>query len=56
MIGFSEVATSADLLNGDCTTCRVTQDKSSYWHPVMYFKDASTGELEAVEQVGGLLA
>lgn len=49
-------ADTASLLDGDCTSCRVTQDKSSYWHPAMYFKDAATGEFEVVEQVGGMLA
>jgi len=33
----------------------VKQDKSAYWHPVLYFKDADTGEFELVEQVGGTL-
>jgi hypothetical protein len=54
--GFSTTATTQDLLNGDCTSCRVTQDKSSYWHPAAYFQDAETGEFEVVEQVGGMLA
>ena len=49
-------ADTASLLGGDCTSCRVTQDKSSYWHPAMYFKDGATGEFEVVEQVGGMLA
>jgi hypothetical protein len=45
-----------DLRDGDCTSCRVTQDKSAYWHPSMYFQDTDTGEFELVEQVGGMLA
>jgi hypothetical protein len=49
-------ADTASLLAGDCTSCRVTQDKSSYWAPAMYFKDADTGEFEFVEQIGGMLA
>lgn len=49
-------ATTDELLDADCTSCRVTQDKSAYWTPAMYFKDSSTGKLEAVEQVGGMLA
>lgn len=54
--GFSDVSDTAALLNGDCTSCRVTQDKSSYWHPALYFQDGDTGEFEAVGQVGGMLA
>ncbi|KAK7415669.1 hypothetical protein QQX98_005701 [Neonectria punicea] len=53
---FAETVTSADLMNGDCTSCRVTQDKSAYWHPALYFKDTDTGEFELVKQVGGMLA
>ncbi|KAJ4233264.1 hypothetical protein FSOLCH5_010121 [Fusarium solani] len=54
--GFSETSNTEELLNGDCTSCRVTQDKSSYWHPAMYFQDGETGEFEIVPQVGGMLA
>ena len=54
--GFSQTSQTSDLLAGDCTSCRVTQDKSSYWHPSLYFEDASTGEYELVNQVGGMLA
>ncbi|MBE3048645.1 DUF1996 domain-containing protein [Candidatus Bathyarchaeota archaeon] len=41
---------------GDCTSCRVTQDKSAYWHPQLYFKDDTTGEYEEVSPLGGMLA
>ncbi|KAG8422665.1 hypothetical protein J3459_010174 [Metarhizium acridum] len=54
--GFSESADTADLLAGDCTSCRVTQDKSAYWTPSIYFQDAKTGDIEIVPQVGGMLA
>ncbi|EEU44838.1 uncharacterized protein NECHADRAFT_3481, partial [Fusarium vanettenii 77-13-4] len=54
--GFSDTSSTDELLNGDCTSCRVTQDKSSYWHPAMYFQDGETGEFEIVPQVGGMLA
>lgn len=49
-------ATYDDLMNAQCTSCRVTQDKSAYWHPSMYFQDGDTGEFELVDQVGGMLA
>lgn len=55
-LGFSESATTTDLLESNCTSCRVTQDKSSYWHPALYFQDSDTGEFELVNQVGGMLA
>ncbi|KAI9149471.1 hypothetical protein HJFPF1_11524 [Paramyrothecium foliicola] len=54
--GFSQTSLTSDLLAADCTSCRVTQDKSSYWHPAMYFEDGATGEYELVNQVGGMLA
>ncbi|PQE17450.1 WSC domain-containing protein [Rutstroemia sp. NJR-2017a WRK4] len=54
--GFGETARTAELLAGNCTTCGVSQDKSAYWTPPLYFKDASTGKFEMVEQVGGMLA
>ncbi len=53
---FSESASNADIAASDCTSCLVTQDKSSYWHPALYFLDSTTNEYELVEQVGGTLA
>ncbi|KAK1960873.1 hypothetical protein LY78DRAFT_325291 [Colletotrichum sublineola] len=54
--GISPTADYGDLMAGDCTSCRVKQDKSAYWHPALYFQDASTNEFELVDQVGGMLA
>lgn len=54
--GFSETATYADLMAGDCTSCAVEEDKSAYWTPVLYFQDGSTGEFEVVGMSGGLLS
>ncbi|KAM0561683.1 hypothetical protein ACHAPJ_002852 [Fusarium lateritium] len=54
--GFAETVDTDQLLDGDCTSCRVTQDKSSYWHPALYFQDADTKKFELVPQVGGMLA
>ncbi|KAJ9131255.1 WSC domain-containing protein [Pleurostoma richardsiae] len=53
---FSETATYDDLVSANCTSCGVTQDKSVYWAPALYFQDNSTGEFTLVEQVGGILA
>ena len=53
---FSPTSTTADLLESDCTSCAVSQDKSAYWTPAFYFQDAATGEFEVVEQIGGMLA
>ncbi len=55
-LGFSESASYDDLMNGDCTSCSVAEDKSAYWTPALYFKSSATGELTLVEQVGGMLA
>lgn len=54
--GFSDSATYDELINADCTSCRVKEDKSSYWHSSLYFKDANTGKYEMVTQAGGMLA
>ncbi|KAF4457759.1 hypothetical protein F53441_383 [Fusarium austroafricanum] len=54
--GFAETVTTEQLLDANCTSCRVTQDKSSYWHPALYFQDGDTGKFELVPQVGGMLA
>ncbi|RDL38745.1 uncharacterized protein BP5553_03085 [Venustampulla echinocandica] len=54
--GFSASSSTADLLAGQCTSCRVSEDKSAYWTPAVYFKSASTGEFTLVNQVGGMLA
>lgn len=56
VIGFSISSLFDDLAAGDCTSCRVTQDKSAYWHPQLYFKDDNTGEYEEVDPLGGMLA
>ncbi|OIW29994.1 hypothetical protein CONLIGDRAFT_575792 [Coniochaeta ligniaria NRRL 30616] len=53
--GFSESATYDDVVNADCTSCAVTQDKSVYWHPSLYFKH-DNGSFELVPQTGGMLA
>jgi hypothetical protein len=45
----------ATLLNGDCTSCGVKQDKSAYWAPALYFVDNATGDSELVDEVGGML-
>ncbi|KAJ0160555.1 hypothetical protein CTA2_7755 [Colletotrichum tanaceti] len=52
----SPISTFGDLVASDCTSCRVKQDKSAYWHPALYFQDSATGQFELVNQVGGLLA
>ncbi|KAJ2989851.1 hypothetical protein NUW58_g3253 [Xylaria curta] len=54
--GFGISATYDDLVNADCTSCAVKQDKSAYWAPAMYFLDAETGEFSPVPQVGGMLS
>ena len=53
--GFSESCTYDDLRNASCTSCTVTEDKSSYWHPELYFQ-AADGNLTAVDKAGGMLA
>ncbi|EPE09166.1 wsc domain-containing protein [Ophiostoma piceae UAMH 11346] len=54
--GFSASASNEDIMASDCTSCLVTQDKSSYWHPALYFHDTDTDTYELVGQDGGTLA
>ncbi|KAI9647742.1 hypothetical protein NHQ30_004128 [Ciborinia camelliae] len=54
--GFGESADYDSLLAGECTSCQVSQDKSAYWTPSLYFKNAATGKFQLVQQVGGMLA
>lgn len=44
-----------DLLSSSCTSCEVTQDKSAYWTPPVYFLYPN-GTSVVVPQVGGMLA
>jgi hypothetical protein len=54
--GFSTSAGMDALQAGDCTSCAVTQDKSAYWTPALYFVNEATGKYTLVNQVGGMLA
>ncbi|KAF7942838.1 uncharacterized protein EAE97_006292 [Botrytis byssoidea] len=54
--GFGESSGYDDLMAGNCTSCQVSQDKSVYWTPALYFRDDATGQYQLVEQVGGMLA
>jgi hypothetical protein len=54
-LGFSITAGYNELIAGSCTSCQVSQDKSAYWTPALYFQSAS-GEFTLVDQVGGMLA
>ncbi|TGO16122.1 hypothetical protein BTUL_0032g00860 [Botrytis tulipae] len=54
--GFGESSGYDDLMAGNCTSCGVSQDKSAYWTPSLYFRDDATGQYQLVEQVGGMLA
>lgn len=52
--GFAMDVTEDGLRQSDCTSCAVTQDKSAYWAPALYFVHAN-GSAELVEQDGGML-
>lgn len=45
-IGFN--TTGEQLRKSTCTTALAKADMSAYWFPALYFKDPSTGKLEAV--------
>ncbi|RAL09206.1 DUF1996 domain-containing protein [Aspergillus homomorphus CBS 101889] len=53
--GFSMSANEASLKQSSCTSCAVTQDKSAYWVPALYFMHQN-GDAELVNEVGGMLA
>ncbi|KAJ5794975.1 hypothetical protein N7457_001574 [Penicillium paradoxum] len=42
------------LRESECTSCAVTQDKSAYWHPALFFMH-SNGSAEVVPEIGGML-
>ena len=48
------LVTSSLLEASECTSCAVTQDKSIYWTPALYFMH-SDGSAELVDQIGGTL-
>ncbi|CAG7966357.1 unnamed protein product [Penicillium salamii] len=52
---FGMSSDQASLQESDCTSCAVTQDKSAYWTPALYFMHTN-GSAEMVEEVGGMLA
>ncbi|KAI3097075.1 hypothetical protein CBS147333_9404 [Penicillium roqueforti] len=52
---FGMSSDEASLLESDCTSCAVTQDKSAYWVPALYFMHTN-GSAEVVDEVGGMLA
>ncbi|KAI9820494.1 MAG: hypothetical protein M1826_000893 [Phylliscum demangeonii] len=51
---FDFSSTYDDLLKSNCTSCQVTEDKSVYWTPALYFQ-ADDGKMTMVEQAGGML-
>lgn len=52
---FGMDTTPYDLVDSDCTSCEVTNDKSAYWTPSLHFQ-FSNGSTVMVDQVGGMLA
>ncbi|KAE8354231.1 hypothetical protein BDV28DRAFT_164400 [Aspergillus coremiiformis] len=52
---FSMSADMNSLRDSSCTSCAVTQDRSAYWTPALYFMHEN-GDTEIVNQVGGMLA
>jgi len=53
--GFSPTSNYNDLIAADCTTCQVTEDKSAYWAPGLYFH-SNEGSYTAVPLADGILA
>ncbi|KAJ9240277.1 hypothetical protein DTO169E5_4065 [Paecilomyces variotii] len=51
---FGPNADQDSLMNSECTSCAVTQDKSAYWAPGLYFI-YQNGTAELVQQEGGML-
>ncbi|OQE39815.1 hypothetical protein PENCOP_c006G06042 [Penicillium coprophilum] len=53
--GFGMGSSQSELLESDCTSCAVTEDKSAYWAPALYFMHTN-GSAQVVDEVGGMLA
>ncbi|KAJ5836738.1 hypothetical protein N7447_002764 [Penicillium robsamsonii] len=53
--GFGMSSSQSELLESDCTSCAVTEDKSAYWAPALYFMHTN-GSAQVVDEVGGMLA
>ena len=49
---FSESSTADDLLNSNCTSCQVDQDRSAYWTPTLWFH-GSDGKFTRVPETTG---
>ena len=50
---FNFDSTGASLMESSCSSCAVTQDRSAYWTPPLYFLD-DNGTYTLVPQVGGM--
>jgi hypothetical protein len=46
---FGPSATGASLIESNCTTAKIKNDKSNYWFPALYFQDPKDGHFEPVE-------
>jgi hypothetical protein len=42
-----------ELMASDCTSCSITQDRSVYWTPTLYFQN-DNGTFTLVPQNGGM--
>ncbi|KAF9534478.1 hypothetical protein CPB83DRAFT_804460 [Crepidotus variabilis] len=51
---FAPSSTYDSLRQSSCSSCLITQDKSNYWFPTLYFQDPKTKQFEVVPN-GGLL-
>lgn len=52
---FGMSSTGQDLVNSNCSSCAVQDDKSAYWVPALYFENYDNQQMEVVNQVGGSL-
>lgn len=48
--GLGAITTFKSLVNSDCTTARIKQDKSLYWRPSLYWSGNETGFYRVPEQ------
>jgi len=46
---FALTMTDTQLMDSNCTSSRIKNDKSNYWTPSLYFVDPKTGSIESVE-------
>ena len=54
-LDLNPLSTPFTITKSDCTSCKVKEDMSNYWTPLLYFM-GDDGTFTEVQTVGGMLA